>query len=46
MLLKPIDPLLKKNGAGLELPIEISGTKDNVHFGLDLHDKNNQVQQK
>jgi hypothetical protein len=39
MLLKPIDPLLKKNGAGLELPIEISGTKDDVHFGLDFHDK-------
>jgi hypothetical protein len=40
MLLKPVDPFLKKNGAGLELPIEISGTKDNVHFGLDFQDKN------
>jgi len=39
MLAKPFDPLLKKNGAGLELPIEISGTKDDVHFGLDFHDK-------
>jgi hypothetical protein len=39
MLLKPVDPFLKKNGAGLELPIEISGTKDDVHFGLDLHSK-------
>jgi len=39
MLLKPVDPFLKKNGAGLELPIEISGTKDDVHFGLDLHEK-------
>jgi hypothetical protein len=39
MLLKPVDPFLKKNGAGLELPIEISGTKDDVHFGLDLHDR-------
>jgi hypothetical protein len=37
MLLKPVDPFLKKNGAGLELPIEISGTKDDVHFGLALH---------
>jgi len=39
MLLKPVDPFLKKNGAGLELPIEISGTKDAVHFGLDFHGK-------
>jgi hypothetical protein len=38
MLLKPVDPFLKKNGAGLELPIEISRTKDDVHFGLALHD--------
>jgi len=40
MLLKPVDPFLKKNGAGLELPIEISGTKDDVHFGLDFHGRN------
>jgi len=39
LLLKPVDPFLKKNGAGLQLPIEISGTKDNVHFGLDLGSK-------
>jgi len=39
MLAKPFDPLLRKNGAGLELPIEISGTKDDIHFGLDFHDK-------
>jgi hypothetical protein len=39
-LLKAVDPFLKKNGAGLELPIEISGTKDDVHFGLDFHGKN------
>jgi len=38
ILLKPVDPFLKKNGAGLELPIEISGTRDNVHFGLARHD--------
>jgi hypothetical protein len=36
-LLKPVDPFLKKNGAGLELPISISGTKGDVHFGLALH---------
>lgn len=33
-LLKPVDPFLKKNGAGLELPISISGTKSEPHFGL------------
>lgn len=37
LLLKPVDPFLKKNGAGLELPISISGTQSDVHFGLALH---------
>jgi hypothetical protein len=37
LLLKPVNPFLKKNGAGLQLPIEISGTKDDIHFGLALH---------
>jgi hypothetical protein len=44
-LLKPVDPFLKKNGAGLELPISISGTHGDVHFGLALHgtaDESNQ----
>jgi hypothetical protein len=44
-LLKPVDPFLKKNGAGLELPISISGTQGDVHFGLALHgtaDESNQ----
>lgn len=36
-LLKPVDPFLRKNGAGLELPVEISGTQGDVHFGLALH---------
>jgi hypothetical protein len=36
-LLKPVDPFLKKNGAGLQLPISISGTQGDVHFGLALH---------
>ena len=36
-LLKPVDPFLKKNGAGVELPIVISGTQGDVHFGLALH---------
>ncbi len=36
-LLKPVDSLLKKNGAGLELPIEISGTEGDMHMGLAMH---------
>lgn len=36
-LLKPVDHFLKKNGAGLELPIEISGTQGDMHFGLAMH---------
>lgn len=36
LLLKPIDPFLKKNGAGLELPISVSGTRGEPHFGLAL----------
>jgi hypothetical protein len=39
-LLKPVDPFLKKNGAGLELPIAISGTKGDVKVGLAMHDAN------
>jgi hypothetical protein len=37
MLLKPFDSILKKNGAGTEIPIAISGTKGDVHFGLAMH---------
>jgi hypothetical protein len=36
MLLKAVDPLLKKNGAGLEIPILISGTKSDPKFKIDL----------
>jgi hypothetical protein len=37
LLLKPVDKFLEKNGAGLELPISISGTQGDMHFGLALH---------
>ena len=37
LLLKPVDRFLQKNGAGLELPIEVSGTEGEVHFGLATH---------
>lgn len=32
----PLDPLLKKNGAGLEVPITISGTESAPKLGLNL----------
>jgi hypothetical protein len=42
LLLKPVDPFLKKNGAGLELPIQISGARGDVHFGLAMHGSSNE----
>lgn len=36
MLLKAVDPLLKKDGAGLEIPITIGGTKADPKFGIDM----------
>ena len=35
-LVSPLDRFFKKNGAGVELPIVISGTKSAPKFGLDL----------
>ncbi|MEK6396903.1 MAG: hypothetical protein V4734_02360, partial [Terriglobus sp.] len=39
MLLKPVDPFFHHNGAGAEIPVKITGTEDEPHFGLDLHHK-------
>jgi hypothetical protein len=39
--LKAVDPFFSKNGAGTDLPIKITGTKDHPSFGLDFHDKSN-----
>ena len=39
ILLKPVDPFFHKDGAGAELPFKISGTRDDLHFGLDFHHK-------
>jgi hypothetical protein len=39
MMLKPVDPFFKKNGAGAEIPVKISGTKSAPKFGLDLRHK-------
>jgi hypothetical protein len=36
LLLKPVDPFFKKNGAGAEIPVKVSGTKSAPKFGLDL----------
>jgi len=37
VLLKPVDPFFKKDGAGTEVPIRITGTESAPHFGLDFH---------
>jgi hypothetical protein len=37
LLLKPVDGFLKKPGAGLQLPVAISGTEGDVHLGLAMH---------
>jgi AsmA-like C-terminal region len=36
ILLKPLDPFFHKHGAGAEIPIKISGTDSEPHFGLKL----------
>jgi hypothetical protein len=39
MVLKLADPFFSKNGAGTEVPIEVTGTNSEPHFGLDFHHK-------
>jgi hypothetical protein len=39
VLLKPVDPFFKKNGAGAEIPVKVSGTRSAPKFGLDLGHK-------
>jgi hypothetical protein len=34
-LAKPFDPLFEKHGAGLEVPVTISGTRSDIKFGVD-----------
>lgn len=38
-LLKPFDPLFKKNGAGFQVPLEIGGTKDHPEVGTHVFHK-------
>jgi hypothetical protein len=44
ILLKPVDPFFKKHGAGTELPVKITGTKSEPHFGLDFGHKSSPVE--
>jgi hypothetical protein len=39
ILLKPVDPFFSKNGAGTEIPVKITGTKSEPHFGVDFGHK-------
>jgi hypothetical protein len=39
LLLKPVDPFFKKDGAGAVIPVKVTGTKSAPKFGLDLHRK-------
>lgn len=39
LLLKPVDPFFRKDGAGAEIPVKVSGTKGAPKFGLDLGKK-------
>ena len=38
-LLKPVDPFFRKNGAGAEIPVKISGSRGSPKFGLALKRK-------
>jgi hypothetical protein len=41
-LLKPVDPFFSKHGAGTEIPVKITGTKSEPHFGIDFGHKNDE----
>lgn len=43
--LKPFDPFFRKNGV-TELPIKVTGTRDQPSFGLDFHHKNDKDEKK
>ena len=36
VMLKLADPLFMKNGAGTEVPIEVTGTRSEPHFGVEM----------
>jgi hypothetical protein len=37
--LKALDPFFEKNGAGTEVPLSISGTRDNPNIGVTVFHK-------
>ena len=39
ILLKPVDPFFSKKGAGTQVPVKVTGTRSEPHFGLDFHHK-------
>jgi hypothetical protein len=39
ILLKPVDPFFSTPGAGTEIPIKVTGTRSEPHFGLDFGHK-------
>jgi hypothetical protein len=41
-LLAPVSPFFKKNGAGAEIPVKISGTRSEPKFGLHLFHKDSE----
>jgi hypothetical protein len=45
ILLKPVDPFFSKHGAGTELPFKVTGTRSEPHFGLDLGQKSEAVEE-
>jgi len=44
ILLKPADPFFSKNGAGTELPVKVTGTKSEPHFGSDFGHKDKKTE--
>jgi len=43
ILAMPFDPLLKKDGAGVQVPIKIDGTRSDPKIGLDLGKLGSQI---
>jgi hypothetical protein len=43
ILAMPFDPLLKKNGAGLEVPVKIDGTRSDPKFGIQFDKLGKQI---
>ncbi len=39
-MLKAVDPFFHKNGAGVEIPVKVTGTNGSPQFGLDVGHEN------